>query len=268
MLRKCHSSNHPQHIASATSVSCFRPKTPQEVTRNEASHPLGDRWLDGRGAGLRPSLAADLPRPAYKAPVYVAPPSSAGPASTSVSTAATAGATATGTTAVARQRQLQRRRAAWSAARSATTCRPATSSSVWKATSTPAGSTARVRRRAGAPCASPAAKPRTPGSAPAAAASATPGIASCPTSRAARRSATSRRRAANGGSVDKTKLGWTVGGGVEWAFMSATGRRRSNISTPISATSPATRRPAAAARTPRSRWQDATWSVVGVNYRF
>jgi len=26
--------------------------------------------------------------------------------------------------------------------------------------------------------------------------------------------------AANGGSVDKTKLGWTVGAGVEWAFMS------------------------------------------------
>ena len=45
-----------------------------------------------------PSLAADLPRPAYKAPVSLVAPHSVGPASTSASTAATAGDIATGAT--------------------------------------------------------------------------------------------------------------------------------------------------------------------------
>ena len=80
---------------------------------------------------------------------------------------------------------------------------------------------------------------RTTGSARRAAASATPSTASCPISPAARPSATSRARVAGFGSSTSTKVGWTAGGGLEYAF-STTGRPRSSISTSISARRPAT----------------------------
>ena len=43
------------------------------------------------------------------------------------------------------------------------------------------------------------------------------------------------------GSVSDTKVGWTVGAGIEAALIAATGPRSSNISTSISATSTAAR---------------------------
>jgi outer membrane immunogenic protein len=71
MLRKGHSSNHPQHIASAACTRLFG--------RNNQEINTMKRFILTACAGLlaaavaMPSFAADLPRPAYKNPVYVAP---------------------------------------------------------------------------------------------------------------------------------------------------------------------------------------------------
>ena len=63
----------------------------------------------------------------------------------------------------------------------------------------------------------------------------------------------------NGGSVDKTSSAGSPAPASNGRSC-RTGRRSSNTSTPISATSPATRQPAAAVRTPRSPTRP-TWSA-------
>ena len=98
-------------------------------------------------------------------------------------------------------------RAAWSVSPPATTGSPARGCSASKAIST--GPTSRATSPT--PRARPAAKPRTPGSAPRAAALATRSTAGCPTSPAAPRSATSRRRRPASRSASDTNVGWTVG---------------------------------------------------------
>ena len=137
-----------------------------------------------------PSFAADLPSPSYKAPMYS--PEYAAPFNWSGFYVGVNGGygfgnsswTATLGGATSGDFDLT---GLWSAARLATTCRPASGSGAWKATSTPAGSKAAVPLQTAS-----AAEPRTHGSERRAAASAMPGIAGCPTSRAARHSATSR----------------------------------------------------------------------------
>jgi opacity protein-like surface antigen len=198
-------------------------------------------------AWASPSLAADLPRPAYKAPVYVAPSAFSwsgfyvginggyawghsdwnngimGNVSMNVK-----GGMVGGTLGY----NLQ------------------TSSFVFGLEGD--GSMARAEAAAPArPAPARTAKRRTPGLPRAAVASATPGIASCLTSRAARRAAISRRRrpmAARSTRPSSAGRSARVSNGPSCR----TGRRRSNTSTPIWATSPAKRQPAAAARTPRS----------------
>ena len=103
-----------------------------------------------------------------------------------------------------------------------------------KATSTGATSRARPRSPASAP-----ARPPTTGSARSAAASATPSIASCPISPAARPSATSRARRRRRQLQRHQGRAGPPAAALEYAF-STTGRRRSNISTSISARRPAT----------------------------
>ena len=111
-------------------------------------------------------------------------------------------------------RQLRRSTAGWSAARSATTCSSAPSSSASRAISTGATSRARPRSTASAP-----ARPTTPGSARRAGASAMPSTASCPISPPARAFGDVKGSVLGVGSFSQTKVGWTAGGGLEYAFI-------------------------------------------------
>src|SRR6185437_2529291 len=67
----CNRPNHPQHIDLAASTSSLRPQ-PGGISMKRLILAAGAGLLALAMAG--PSSAADLPRPAYKAPAYVAAP--------------------------------------------------------------------------------------------------------------------------------------------------------------------------------------------------